>query len=55
MVSTVRELMYFLNNGFDDILYAVPLGADKVPRVVQLHMDHPDQGIQVSEATSAQD
>ena len=35
-VSTLAEAEHFAAEGFDDILYAVPLTPDKVPRVAAL-------------------
>lgn len=51
-VSTLAEAHFFAEAAFDDILYAVPLTADKVPEVLALHarlasfhvmIDHADQ------------
>ena len=36
-VSTIAEAKFFADAGFDDILYAVPLTADKVADVEKLH------------------
>ena len=36
-VSTIAEARFFADAGFDDILYAVPLTADKVADVEKLH------------------
>lgn len=53
-VSTLAEASFFADAGFDDIIYAVPLTADKVAEVEMLHsrlahfhvmIDHVDQAM----------
>lgn len=36
-VSTLQEAEYFAENGFDDILYAVPIAPDKIARAARLN------------------
>mmetsp|Transcript_51164 Transcript_51164/g.164281 ORF Transcript_51164/g.164281 Transcript_51164/m.164281 type:complete len:350 (-) Transcript_51164:61-1110(-) len=55
-VSTLAEAEFFADGGFDDILYAVPISAEKLPRAAALvqrlekfhiALDHPDTLSQV--------
>ncbi|EGD76863.1 hypothetical protein PTSG_08211 [Salpingoeca rosetta] len=39
VVSTLTELRYFLEHKFSDVLYAVPLGVDKIQPIVSLHLN----------------
>ena len=36
VVSTLSEAEFYADNGFDDIAYAYPLTADKIPQVARL-------------------
>lgn len=42
VVSTLAEARMLQAEGFSDVLYAVPLGVDKVPLACQLAADLPD-------------
>jgi D-serine deaminase-like pyridoxal phosphate-dependent protein len=57
--STLAEATFFADAGFDDILYAVPITADKLPEALRLHarleafhvmVDHPEHVDAICEA-----
>jgi D-serine deaminase-like pyridoxal phosphate-dependent protein len=52
-VSTLREAEYFADHGFKDILYAVGMVADKVPRAAQLVKRGIDLGVIVDSVDAA--
>lgn len=52
-VSTLREAEYFADHGFKDILYAVGMVADKVPRAARLVKRGVDLGVIVDSVDAA--
>jgi D-serine deaminase-like pyridoxal phosphate-dependent protein len=61
-VSTLAEVEFYVANGFEDVLYAVPVTPHKVPAIgdllakgasVHICVDHPEQFAAVAERAAA--